>query len=103
MLENVWLFLLGVAHIALATAVGAGFSARVREVYIVSAAFLGLVLFSVAAVASANVEVVTNTGEVVHRAQPAAGWYSWGMASISLIVAVAATLVGLQEVELTNA
>ncbi|QSG02519.1 hypothetical protein [Natranaeroarchaeum sulfidigenes] len=98
MLEFTWLFLFALAHAALTISIGLGFSARVHEMMVVIAAFVSLILFAIVAIASTNVQVVTDSGTVT-QSQPAAGWYAYGMALISLIIAVAATMVWLPDSE----
>ena len=95
MLELTWLFLLALAHVALLASVGLGFT-RIPEMLVVIGAFVALILFAVVAISSSNVQVVTDSGTVT-KSQPAAGWYAYGMAMISLIVAVAATIAWLPD------
>lgn len=101
MLESHHLFVLALAHVALFAAVGAGFTPRVEAV--VAAAFGAVILFAWAAIASTNIQIVTNSGTVVTQSQPAVGWYAYGMAFISLILAVASTLTWLPtDTEVSN-
>lgn len=97
MLELTWLFLFALAHAGLATSIGLGFT-RVHEMTVVIAAFISLILFAIVAISSSNVQVITDSGTVT-QSQPAAGWYAYGMGLISLIIAVAATMVWLPDTE----
>lgn len=96
MLELTWLFLFALAHAALATSITLGFAPGVNEMTVVIAAFVAIILFAIVAISSSNVQVITDSGAVT-QAQPAAGWYAYGMALISLIIAVAATMVWLPD------
>lgn len=93
MLETHHVLVLALAHAAIIATVLVGFTSRTWAVAI--AAFTGMVLFAWAAVASANIEIVTETGTTVTRQQPAVGWYAYGMAFISLIIGVVAVLTWL--------
>jgi hypothetical protein len=93
MLESHHLFVLVLAHLAIATTVVVGFTAR--EWAVAVTAFVAMVLFAWAAIASTNITIITDSGSVVTRQQPAIGWYAYGMAFISLILGIVAVLTWL--------
>lgn len=90
MLETTWLFVLALAHLTGLGAVVVG--TRSESPASIAGALLAFVLFALAAMGATNVEVVTQTGSTVRQAHPGMGWYALGMALLSGVVAVYATL-----------
>lgn len=82
------------AHATLAGAVLSGYLQT--PVWVASPlALLSSILSAFVAISASSITVITNSGEIVTRSEPVLGIYSFGLALIAFVLAVAITIAWL--------